>query len=275
MKLITFHRGFFISFLGAFAIAFVLLASITLRDALPTYLAIAPSQFRTLAMLYQAGWIFSFCFPVAFFAGISFAAARSRLGPADLRRLMGPICLAGVVASVLFYFYNDLVLPEANHRVVIYHVAAMQHDAESDAEPQESVDSAPRSVREMTTSMLRSRLRAYNDAETLDETRERFRRHIQVELEKRYSLSFSPFAFAVAGLALGLYVRQLRGWLAFLVSVAFFAPFVFMLSLLGRLAGQGHISPVAFWFPGILLLGAGCLALLIRLRATSAAEEEG
>lgn len=89
-----------------------------------------------------------------------------------------------------------------------------------------------------------------------------------MELQKRFSISFSPFAFGLAGLALRLYVRLWRGWLALLISTASFHAFIMALTIIATLCLRGYLPSVAMWLPEIVALAVAVTALLFWVSKT-------
>jgi len=258
-------RGAIADFVVAVAIVLCACAAYLFLDAVRSFESVAPSQLRTLALVYQAGWVFSTCFPVAFFAGVAFAVSRLTLNRDNLSRLIISTCALGALASIGLYLHNDLVLPEFNHRVAIYLVEAGKPGAEHKVASDISLESRPRGLREMSVSMLHAEHKSVS-SKAPDGTWKRRLRDIKVELQKRYSLSFSAFAFAVAGLAMGLSFRMWRGWPVLVISIIFFPAFLLALAIVGVVCGRGHLSPMAMWVPEIVILGIGSAALVLRVQ---------
>jgi hypothetical protein len=248
-------------FFTAFAAVFLTTAGLIWLDDPGIFESVPPSSLRTVAILYQAGWVFGLCFPVAFMAGIAFAVSRADLSGLKLRGLIGGVCTLGVLASIGFYLYNDFVLPELDFRSTVYLAEAKKPGAEHEKLTAVSTDLYDHELREMKGTMLwefRGLIKSKPPAARWT----RLLHEIQVEIHKRYSLAVSPFAFAVMGLAIGLHARAWKGWLAVAVSAGFFIPFLSSLMMIGMACSAGPVPPVAMWAPDIVLLAGGTVVLL-------------
>jgi len=83
-------------------------------------------------------------------------------------------------------------------------------------------------------------------------------RRFQIELQRKFTLSFACFVLFMIGAALGAIIRKGGFGLPFVVSVLFFILF-YMLSVAGeKMAKEGALSPFwGMWFSTLILLPLG------------------
>jgi lipopolysaccharide export system permease protein len=80
-------------------------------------------------------------------------------------------------------------------------------------------------------------------------------RRYEVELQKRLSLAFSAFFFALFGVPVGLLLRRGGIGTGFIVGLVFFALFYVLLLAGQNLAESGRLPPwVGMWLPNLVLV---------------------
>lgn len=186
-------------------------------------------------------------------------------GGVSVRHLLAPVLVGAACVAALSLWWNDRVLPRANHRLRILQVD-IQHN-KSSLPP----DTTYRSDREMTIGELRRAARsARQDADravvdgrqAIEHDASQRAATYEVEIQKKYAIAAACIVFALVGASVGLRFRRGGFGLVFGVSSAVFA--VYYVGLIGgeELGDRLMVSPFfAMWTPNLILgiVGLGAL----------------
>jgi lipopolysaccharide export LptBFGC system permease protein LptF len=148
---------------------------------------------------------------------------------------------------------DDLVRRDRQYRsdeetvmpALLAHIRRLGAEAAELARQQGSLGANPNEVEKMRRDELASKLK---------HKRMEARRY-EVELQKRLSLAFSAFFFALFGVPVGLLLRRGGIGTGFIVGLVFFALFYVLLLAGQNLAESGRLPPwVGMWLPNLVLV---------------------